>query len=361
MPVFDDFTSVPVLDYDLLKTGIGSNHSFLYLANPPVPRDTIDNLISYIPRVFALPQEEKDKIAMRNSQCFLGYNRFGSEFTKGSTDLREQFDFASPYISRWEPGKPEYLRLWGDSQWPDDKLIPGFRQTVETYINQVGELSFKFVSLTAEALGLPPNGLDKFYDNIPTVANIQQRCKLVKYPPINEGGSKQGVGPHYDASFLTFLLQASPHEGLQVQNIRGEWIPASPIPGTFVVNIGKGLETATRGVAKATSHRVVSPSDGSGSVPGPRYSVPLFQNISQTVRVCDEILTLPEEVIELARTRGDVAPSDSINFSEYDRDPSGQVNLIGRIKSHPDVAERHYPELFKHYFPNGLPSHGNAY
>ena len=41
------------------------------------------------------------------------------------------------------------------------------------------------------------------------------------------------------------LLQASPHEGLQVQNLRGDWIPASPIPGTFVVNIGKGTPDPT--------------------------------------------------------------------------------------------------------------------
>lgn len=37
------------------------------------------------------------------------------------------------------------------------------------------------------------------------------------------------------------LLQASPHRGLQVQNLAGEWIDAPPIPGTFIVNIGKGI------------------------------------------------------------------------------------------------------------------------
>jgi len=365
MPVIQDFTGVPVLDYDLVKRDKPKflaqlRHAliyvgFLYLANPPVSQDIISSVISYIPRLFALPQDEKDAILMRNNSHFLGYSRFGAEFTKGATDLREQFDFASQHECRWTPGAPEFLKLWGEAQWPAETSLPGFRQTVETYISQVADLSFEFASLLAEALGLPPDALDRFYDH--PKKSLQQRCKVVKYPPVTSGsGSTQGVGPHYDAGFLTFLLQASPHEGLQVQNLHGDWIPASPIPGTFVVNIGKGLETATRGAAIATSHRVVSPPEGSG----PRYSVPLFQNISQHVRVSEQLLDLPEEIMALVRARGNKA-TDSVNFSEYDREQSGLVNLIGRVKSHPDVAERHYPELFRKYFPNGLPKQGSAY
>jgi hypothetical protein len=72
----------------------------------------------------------------------------------------------------------------------------------------------------------------------------------------------------------------------------------------------------------------------------------------------------------------------AVNFTEFDREPSGRVNLIGRVKwvtrllfaciilwfdaiplwrSHPDVAEKHYPDLFKQFFPQGLPAQGSAY
>ncbi|KAF8576533.1 Clavaminate synthase-like protein [Ramaria rubella] len=356
-----DFTSVPILDYNLVKTDrpkflVQLRHAliyvgFLYLDNPPVTPTVISSVISYIPRLFELPQEEKDKISMKNSQHFLGYTRLGKELTKGTVDQREQFDFAGPHKCRWKPGDPEFVKLWGQAQWPDESSLPGFRETLEAYIAQVKDLGFEFISLLAEALGLSPDALDRFYES--PKKDMEQRCKVIKYPAATYEGNKQGVGAHYDPGFLTFLLQASPHEGLQVQNLHGDWIPASPIPGTFVVNIGKGLETATRGAAIATSHRVISPPIGSG----PRYSLPLFQNISQHVRVSEELLDLSEDIKALVRARGPGnAATDSVNFSEYNREQSGLVNLIGRVKSHPDVGERHYPELFKKYFPNGVPA-----
>jgi hypothetical protein len=68
----------------------------------------------------------------------------------------------------------------------------------------------------------------------------------------------------------------------------------------------------------------------------------------------------------------------AVNFSEFDKEPSGKVNLIGQVKyvlfispqlfnglhscrSHPDVAEIHYPQLFKHIFPTGYSGGGSAY
>ena len=168
-------------------------------------------------------------------------------------------------------------------QWPDEEDIPGFKATMLTYLNQLVNLSYEFISLLAEAFGLPSDALSVFYD---AAEDMHHRGKIVKYPARDLVSSDQGVGPHFDAGFLTFLLQASPHPGLQVQNLAGEWIDAPPLPGTFVVNIGKGLEAVTQGLAKATSHRVLSPPSGSTA----RYSVPLFQSISQRVRLTDHIL-----------------------------------------------------------------------
>ncbi|OBZ71058.1 hypothetical protein A0H81_09320 [Grifola frondosa] len=360
-----NFSSVPVLDYSLVSDPARRpefiaqlrhaliNVGFLYLANPPVAREDTDAVIAYAPKLFEIPEDEKERLRMRNSPHFFGYSRVGAEITKGKTDQREQFDFGTPFEARWKPGDPEYLRLWGPAQWPEESLLPGFRETYLRYLKQVETLSYDFIALLVEAFGLPSGALAPFFPPGP----MQHRAKVVKYPARDSVTSDQGVGPHYDSGFLTFLLQASDHPGLQVQNLSGEWIDAPPIPNTFVVNIGKALEKVTQGLAQATSHQVLSPPPGST----PRYSVPFFQSIAQEVRVPDIQLEFSPEILRLKDERGAVGASDSVNYSEYGQYPSGQVNLIGRVKSHPDVAERYYPELFKKYYPDGLPAQGSAY
>ncbi|EKM54796.1 uncharacterized protein PHACADRAFT_258899, partial [Phanerochaete carnosa HHB-10118-sp] len=357
-----NFSSIPIVDYSLasnpetkpqLLTALRNavtNVGFFYLKNHTISEAELDAVVAYCPRFFELPAEEKERIRMVHSPHFFGYSRFGAEITKGQVDQREQLDFGTHYEDTWKPGEPEYLRLWGPSQWPEESLLPGFRKTFENYIQKSQQLGNDLLPLVAESLGLPRDAFSHFFE-----VNNQDRVKIVRYPSPTDD-STQGVGPHYDSGFLTLLLQASPHRGLQVQNVLGEWVDALPIPGTFVVNLGKAMETVTQGVAIATTHRVISPEKGST----PRYSIPFFQIIKRGTVIGDEVLEMPPETLNIKETRGKVG-SDAVNYAEYHQLPSGEVALIGRVKSHPDVAERHYPELFKKYFPEGLPSHGLAY
>ncbi|KZT42521.1 iron/ascorbate oxidoreductase [Sistotremastrum suecicum HHB10207 ss-3] len=359
-----DFSSIPVLDWSLsqgpqkplflsqLRHAI-INVGFLYLKNHSVPASLVNKVKDYSPKFFDIPQEKKDKLRMANTPHFLGYSRFGAEVTKGEIDQREQLDFATEYECKYKEGDPEYVKLWGPSQWPDDEDLPGFRATMSEYFDHVATLSYRFLELLSESFGLAPDALSIFLKD---PNDLCHRGKVVKYPALVPGSSDQGVGPHFDPGFLTFLLQVSEQPGLQVQNHQGEWIPASPVDGTFVVNIGKGLEAVTKNIALATSHRVLSPPIGSG----PRYSVVFFQSISQDVRLSDYHLEFPEEVVAMQKARGD-GKADSVNYGEFKTDLSGVANLISRIKSHPDVTEKHYPELFAKYFPNGMPLKASAY
>ncbi len=44
--------------------------------------------------------------------------------------------------------------------------------------------------------------------------------------------------------------------GLEVRNADDEWILATPIPGTFVINIGQMMERFSGGLYRANLHRV---------------------------------------------------------------------------------------------------------
>ena len=79
----------------------------------------------------------------------------------------------------------------------------------------------EFISLVAEAIGFPCTAFDSFFDK-----SQQHKLKIVKYPDMAElgNGKNQGVGPHKDSMLTSYLLQASYHRGLQVQNMDGQWI-----------------------------------------------------------------------------------------------------------------------------------------
>lgn len=113
---------------------------------------------------------------------------------------------------------------------------------------KMGSMSMEFTNLIAEAIGLPRGAFDRFFDK-----SQQHKLKIVKYPDLEElgvDGEAQGVGPHKDSMLTSYLLQASHHRGLQVQNNDGEWIDCPPIDGTFVVAIGQGMEALTKGVCQ---------------------------------------------------------------------------------------------------------------
>ncbi|KAL9030938.1 MAG: hypothetical protein Q9196_000985 [Gyalolechia fulgens] len=206
-------------------------------------------------------------------------------------------------------------------------------------------LSTTFTSLIAEALHLPSTAFDRFFDE-----DQQHKLKIIKYPDLSflpkDKQSQQGVGPHKDSMLTSYLLQASHHRGLQAQNLSGEWIDCAPIPGTLVVAIGQGLEALTHGVCASTTHRVLSPDSGEG----PRFSIPFFQGVSydatfEHVDIPVEIMAMREEIL---RERGvDKRDDVEFTFTKGKWGHLGEATLWNRVRSHPDVGERWYPEIWK--------------
>ncbi|PBP19321.1 2OG-Fe(II) oxygenase superfamily protein, partial [Diplocarpon rosae] len=363
------FETIPILDLEEAKDPFTKPHfldqlrnallevGFLYLKNVGIPEELTEKVVQEGVSFFDLPMEEKLKIEMKNAASFLGYSRLDAEITAHTIDHREQIDLSTDHKVR-TPDQPLYRNLFAPTQWPSPLCLPKFRSVYSEYITRMGLISIFFTSLIAQAIGLPATAFNKYSD-----ADQQHKLKIVKYPDLKELGlwkegeevlEGQGVGPQKDSMLTSYLLQVTNHRGLQVQNLRGEWIDCPPIDGTLVVAIGQGMEALTQGVCMSTTHRVLSPAPGTGA----RISVPFFQAVSLDAKF-DELNDwenrggvgkVPEEVREMRRkvVAKNGGRLDDVEFTFSGGNGArtlGEATLKNRIKSHPDVGERWYPDI----------------
>jgi isopenicillin N synthase-like dioxygenase len=157
-----------------------------------------------------------------------------------------------------------------------------------------------------------------------------QVIKTIRYPGRDVARDDQGCGAHKDSEFLT-LLRQDQVGGLQVRHETGAWIDAPPLPGSFVVNTGELLELASDGYFRATVHRVVAPPAGVE-----RLSLAFF--LAARLDAVVPRLTLGPR--RAAEARGPAQDPANPLYREV-----GPNTLKGRLRSHPDVARRHYADL----------------
>ncbi len=236
------------------------NVGFLTITGHGIDPAIISELIAATKAFFALPEAEKMKVYIGNSRNHRGYVPEGEEvFASGTKDKKEAFDVSIDLPAN----DPDYLAgnpLLGPNQWPEGN--PDFRRAVMTYYDAAFALGGRMVQGFAEALGLAPDALDRFFTKPPS------QLRLIHYPYDPAAPEDQpGIGAHTDYEAFTLLLPTAP--GLEVMNGEGEWIDASPVQGGLVINIGDMLEVWSNGRFTATSHRV-------RKVKEERYSFPLF-------------------------------------------------------------------------------------
>jgi isopenicillin N synthase-like dioxygenase len=100
----------------------------------------------------------------------------------------------------------------------------------------------------------------------------------VLYYPALDGKEEKGAiraAAHGDINLLT-LIPAASADGLQVQDIQGQWHDVPCDFGNISVNVGDMLEMATQHYLKSTIHRVINPVESARRVP--RMSMPLFMH-----------------------------------------------------------------------------------
>lgn len=120
---------------------------------------------------------------------------------------------------------------------------------VNCYIEAVKQLAREILDLTAEGLGVPPHTFSRLISSVDSDSVL----RVNHYPPYDQfsGGAtlsdksvsltRVGFGEHTDPQILT-VLRSNGVGGLQVFNQDGMWVPVSPDPSAFCVNVGDLLQ-----------------------------------------------------------------------------------------------------------------------
>ena len=235
---------------------------FFYAVNHNVPVEVIDRTVAMADRFFSQPVSERLKVkADKNNR---GYREIGDVVhANGKPSARDNFDLGFP-VAEDDPEVLAGTPLYAPNKWPDN--IPGFREAFEAYYAETFKLGMKILEGFALHFDKPEDFFTRHFTK-PVADMVVNHYLGAKGLHVSD----QASGPHTDHGIVTILWQDS-LGGLEVIGKDGEWMPVTPLRGSYVINIGELMKRWSNGRFKATVHRVVHLQDKS------RYSMPLFCN-----------------------------------------------------------------------------------
>ena len=280
-------TSIPVIDLTASYEGSAADRKalarevhvacretgFFYVSHHRVPRQLVTAQFAAARAFFDLPLEAKLALHMKNSPTTAGYEPIGGQILDSQdanaelapSDLKESF-YCGMDLPDDHPLAQPGMRGFGHNLWP--AAHPEFRAQMVAYWPTMVGLANRILALIALSLDLPEDWF------APHFAQPVGTLRLIHYPPQPENAlfNQIGAGAHTDWGVITLLAQDE-SGGLEVRNVAGEWISATPIPDTFVINLGDLMARWTNGVYRSNMHRVKN-----GKPANHRYSVPFFYN-----------------------------------------------------------------------------------
>jgi isopenicillin N synthase-like dioxygenase len=254
-----DGLDLPIVDVSPLVAGLEDRETarqldeacrevgFFYAIGHGVDPAALERLDRAARALFALDPAAKERIAMpRGGRAWRGWFPLGGELTSGRPDAKEGCYFGAE-LGPDDPRVQRGLPLHGPNLFPDE--LPELRAAVLDHLaamEQVGQAVLRGLAL---GLGLPARWFAEHLTADPLVL-----LRIFRYPPVAADAAGWGVAEHTDYGLLTLLLQ-DPAGGLEVRTAGG-WVPAPPIPGSLVCNLGDMLERLTAGRYRSTPHRV---------------------------------------------------------------------------------------------------------
>jgi isopenicillin N synthase-like dioxygenase len=287
-----DFSHIPIIDVSDLVAGTPGQTAvaqqlgeacresgFFYAVGHGVDEDMQKRLRDLSRQFFAQDLETKLQIRMSlGGRAWRGYFRVGDELTSGKPDQKEGLYFGAE-LAADHPLVRAGTPLHGPNLFLANP--PKLREAVLDYMAALTRLGHRLMAGIALSLGLEESYFADRYTGEPLIL-----FRIFNYPPPPDP-TLWGVGEHTDYGLLTILLQDDAG-GLEVRS-RSRWVPAPPVPGSFVCNIGDMLDRMTRGLYRSTPHRVRNPA------PRDRLSFPFFFDPNFFARV--EPIPLPDAAV----------------------------------------------------------------
>ena len=245
-------------------------YGFFHITGHGIPSDLIERVWRETKRFFTLPLDAKQAVSRSKENARGWYNR---ELTKNTRDMKEVFDFGQTVHPELPDDDPANWTQDGFNRWPDTRLCPEFRATMQEYFRACEGVALRLLKAIAESLGVPPEALTSDF-----VGRHTSFVRLNYYPrhdplsperPASAMG-QLGIHPHTDAGALTVLLHDEV-SALEI-NLDGQWILVKPVTGSLVINIGDIVQVWSNDRYSAPVHRVRASRDRE------RYSLPFFFN-----------------------------------------------------------------------------------
>ncbi|KAJ9132105.1 Isopenicillin N synthetase [Pleurostoma richardsiae] len=240
------------------------NVGFFYIKNHGVSQEIVDGCFNEAKRFFHdLSTDDKMELDITKNTEFYGYAPIKTVMPDGATKKRlfESINFG--YEPSMDPGATGTDDN-GPSFWPEESKLPNFKENVGKYYSEMMALSRRLLKMFALGLDLDEDYFDQFCKR-PGVL-----LKLNHYPAaLPDAPDSAGIHAHSDLESFTILCQDDV-KSLEVLSKDGHWIPADPIPGTFVVNIGDAMSMWTNDIFLSTIHRAYNKEGKT------RYSIPFF-------------------------------------------------------------------------------------
>jgi isopenicillin N synthase-like dioxygenase len=304
-----EFSDIPIIDLAPLTEPRGRADTvaqlrdalerigFVYVGGHGIPEAMVETIKALNQKFHALPMEAKRAVAINDFHR--GYIPFSSStiITSSVANVtRPNQSESLMVLHELAPDDADLVArrpLQGPNQWPRE--IPEMRAMVLDYMEHMTGLGLVLAGAIAEALDLPHDWF------VPHFVRPTLWLRLLHYPVQADEPELYGSAPHTDYGFITLLAQDAVG-GLEVRNRRGEWIPARPIPGTFVMNVGDILARWSNGRFASTPHRVRNLAGVD------RYSMAFFMDPSM-----DSIIECPPTVAPA----GEAPRFAPVRFGDY--------------------------------------------